>query len=148
GVSLTSGDAAFEALPDSIFRQIAANEDNAAVALLVSAPGALVIAIEDHMHTLEDKTLGVILERQYALAAQNTGTVLGDEILNPGKELVWIERLVGLDRNRLHLFVVVVLEAVSVMMMMMMVRAVLMIVIMMVIVVMIMMVIIGVQKRR
>src|SRR6185295_3983916 len=143
GVSLTSGDAAFEALPDSIFRQIAANEDNAAVALLVSAPGALVIAIEDHMHTLEDKTLGVILERQYALAAQNTGTVLDDEILNPRKELVWIERLVGLDRNRLHLFVVVVLEAVSVMMMVM---AVLMIVIMMV--VMIMMVIIGVQKRR
>src|SRR6476661_8254109 len=147
GVSLTSGDAAFEALPDSIFRQIAANEDNAAVARLVSAPGALVVAIKDHMHTRKDKTLGVILERQYALAAQNTGTVLGDEILNPGKELVWIERLVGLDRNRLHLLVVIVLEAVSVMMMMM-VRAVLMIVIMMVIVVMIMMVIIGVQKRR
>jgi len=105
-----------------------------------------VIAIKDHMHTLKDKTLSVILERQYALAAQNTGTVLGDEILNPRKELVWIKRLVGLDRNRLHLFVVVVLEAVSVMMMVM---AVLMIVIVMVVVIMIiMMVIIGVQKRR
>jgi hypothetical protein len=61
-VSLTSGDAAFEALPDPVFGQIAANEDDPAVALLVGAPGALVIAIKDHVHTLKHKTLGVILE--------------------------------------------------------------------------------------
>src|SRR5215467_3101760 len=97
GVSLTSGDAAFEALPDLVFRQIAADEDDTAVALLVGAPRALVIAIKDHVHTLKHKTLGVVLERQYPLAAQDIRTVRGDEILNPGKELVGIERLVGLD---------------------------------------------------
>ena len=90
GVSLTSGDAAFEALPDSVFGQVAANEDDAAVALFVRTPGTLVIAIEDHVHALKHETLGIVLERQYALAAQDIGTILGDEILNPGKELVRI----------------------------------------------------------
>ena len=95
-MSLTLADAAFEALPDLVFGQIAANEDDTAVALFVGAPGALVIAIKDHVHTLKHKTLGVILERQYALSSQDIRTILGDEILNPGKELVGIERLVGL----------------------------------------------------
>ena len=96
GVSLTSGDAAFEALPDLVLGQVAANEDDPAVALFVRTPRALVIAIEDHVHALKNETLGVVLEQQYALAAQDIGTVFGDEILNPGKELVRIERLVGL----------------------------------------------------
>ena len=86
-MSLTSGDAAFEALPDSVFGQVAANEDDAAVALLVGAPGALVIAVEDHVHALKDETLGIVLERQNPLAAQNTGTILGNEVLNQGKNL-------------------------------------------------------------
>ena len=63
-MSLTSGDAAFEALPDLVFGQVAANEDDPAVALFVRTPRALVIAIEDHVHALKNETLGVVLEQQ------------------------------------------------------------------------------------
>ena len=43
-------------------RQIAADEDDAAVALFVLVPRPLVIAVEDHVHALEDETLVVVLE--------------------------------------------------------------------------------------
>ncbi len=68
------------------------------------------VAVEDHVHALEHEALGIVLERQDALAAQDVGPVLGDEVLDPGKELVRVERLVGLERDRLHVLVVVVLE--------------------------------------
>jgi hypothetical protein len=57
-----SGDAALETLRDRLARQIAADEDDAAVALLAVFPRALVIAVEDHVHALKHKALIVILE--------------------------------------------------------------------------------------
>src|SRR6185312_4464277 len=83
-----SGYAALETLPDLILRQIAADEDDAAQALLAVLPRALMIAVEDHVHALEDEALGIVLERQDALAAENLRTLLRDQILHPGKELV------------------------------------------------------------
>src|SRR5450756_3197313 len=76
-------DAAFEAGADFFFRQIAADENNAAVANFVGFPGALMIAVQDHVHALEHETLGIVLERQNPLAAQDARPVGGDQILHP-----------------------------------------------------------------
>ena len=141
-VSLTLGDAAFKTLTNSVFRKITPDEDGAAVALFIRAPRPLVVAVENHMHALEHEALGVILERKNSLAPQNARAILGDEILNPRKELVRIERLVGLQRDRLHLLVVVVLQTIAVMMVVMMIMAVF------VVMVVIVVVIIGVEERR
>src|SRR5260221_2751687 len=117
-VSLTLRDAAFETLSDLIFRQVAANENDAAVALFIRAPRPLMIAVEDHVHALKYETLGIVLERENPFAAQNIGAILGHQILNPRKELVRIQSLVGAQRDRLHVFIVVVLETVAMMMVM------------------------------
>src|SRR6185312_1360861 len=114
--SLTLRRASRKALADSFLRQIPADEDDAAFALLVGAPRALVIAVEDHVHALEHETLGVVLEGEDAFRAQDVRPVLGDEILHPGKELVRVQRFVALERHGLHVFVVIVLETVAMMM--------------------------------
>src|SRR5262245_60700817 len=62
-VSLTLGDAAFKALTNSVFRKIAPDEDNTAIAFFIRTPRPLVVAIENHMHALEHESLRVILER-------------------------------------------------------------------------------------
>src|SRR5213592_4135701 len=64
-----------EAFPDSCLGQLAADKDDAAFALLVRLPGALVIAVENHVHALKHEALVVIFERQDALAAQNVRTL-------------------------------------------------------------------------
>src|SRR5262249_29803866 len=102
--------AALEAFPDLALRQIAADEHHAAHALLARLPFALMVAVEDHVHTLQHEALVVILERQDALAAQDVGPLFLHQILHPGKELVGVERPLGRQRDRLHLFVVIVLE--------------------------------------
>src|SRR5262245_9811800 len=129
--------AAGKAFPDLLLGQLAADEDDAAFALLARLPRALVVAVENHVHALEHEALVVVLERQDALAAQNARPLRLHEVLHPGEELVRVERLVGLERDRLHLFVVIVLQAavvamrVAVIMVMAMVVAVTMVVIVM-----------------
>src|SRR5580704_10829851 len=105
-----SRDAALESFGDHLPRQIAADEYHAAVALLAVFPWPLVIAVEDHVHALEHEALIVILEGEDAFAAQNVRAFLLHQVLHPRKELVRIERLVALQRNRLHVLVVIVLE--------------------------------------
>src|ERR1700678_4152813 len=102
GVSATamaSGRAFLEALADHALGQFAADEDDPALALLGVAPVALMVAVEHHVDALERKPLRIVLERQDALGAQDLLAFLGDQILNPGKELVRIERLVGAQRQ-------------------------------------------------
>src|SRR6185369_7522119 len=111
-----SGDAAFKALTDFIFGQIAPDEHDAAVANLVRAPGPLMIAVEDHVDALKHETLGIVLERQDAFAAQNAWTIVGHKILDPGKKFVGVQRLVGAQSDRLHFLIVIVLETVAMMM--------------------------------
>ena len=72
--------------------QIAADEDHAAGALLAVLPRALVIAVEDHVHALKHEALGVVLERQNALGAQDVRPVLGDEVLDTGAVAVQHEQ--------------------------------------------------------
>src|SRR6185369_14075730 len=134
----TLSDAAFEALPDLLLRQLAADEDDAAFALLAILPRALMIAVEDHVHALEHEALGVVLEGEDALAAQDVLAFGRHQVLHPGKELVRVQRLVRPQRYGLHVFVVVVLEAVA-----MTVAMMVMIVPMMIVVVMMMIVVIG-----
>ena len=76
------------------------------------------VAVQDHVHALEHEAVGIVLEIEDALAAQDGRAVLGDELLDPGKELVGAERLVGLERERLHVLVVIVLEPAVVVMVM------------------------------
>src|SRR5262245_60560655 len=137
--------AAGKAFPDLLLGQLAADEDDAAFALLARLPRALVVAVENHVDALEHEALVVVLERQDALAAQNARPLCLHEVLHPGEEFVRVERLIGLERDRLHLFVMIVLQAavvamrVAVIMVMVMVVtvAVIMVVIVMVILMMV-----------
>src|SRR5882672_8979661 len=104
-----------EALADHALRQFAADEYDAAFALFAVAPVALMITIEHHVDALEGKALGVVLERQDAFGAENILTLLSHQILDPRKELVRIERLVGFERQRLHILVVIMLEPAMIM---------------------------------
>src|SRR5258707_3223593 len=113
-----SRQAGLEALPDLVLRQLAADEDEAALALLAGLPRPLVIAVENHVHALEHEALVVILEGEDALAAQNARPLLLHQVLHPGEKLVRVERLVGPDRDRLHLLVVVVFQAATIVLMM------------------------------
>src|SRR5215469_15321290 len=124
-----------KAFPDLVHGQLAADEDDAAFAFLARLPRPLVVAIENHVHALEHEALVVVLERQDALAAQNVRSLDLHELLHPGKELVGVERPVSLERDRLHLLVVIVFQTAVVMVRMIMP----MIVIVMVIVIMVMM---------
>src|ERR1700730_16870167 len=100
-----------KALADHLFRHFAADENGAARALFAVLPGTLMVAVEDHVDALEHEALGIVLERQDALAAQDLLALLGDQILDPGEEFVGVERLLGLERERLHVLVVIVREA-------------------------------------
>src|SRR6516225_6846813 len=104
------GDAALEAFGDHLTGQVAADENDPAVALLTGLPRPLMVAIENHVHALKDKALLVVLERENALAAQNVRPLLLHQVLHPGKEFVRIKRHLGVQRNRLHFLVVIMLK--------------------------------------
>src|SRR5262249_1418965 len=131
--------AAGEPFPDLLLRQLAADEDDAAFALLARLPRTLMVAVENHVHALEHEALVVVLERQDALAGQNARPLGLHEVLHPGEEFVRVERLVGLERDRLHLFVMIVLQAavvamavIMVMVMVMTVAVIMVVIVMMV----------------
>src|SRR5882757_5127899 len=101
----SSRDAAFKACSNQLFGQFAPDEDRTAQAFLAVLPLPLVVAIKDHVYALEHKPLGVILEREDALAAQDARTFVLDQPLHPGKKLLGVERTVGRQRQGLHIFV-------------------------------------------
>ena len=94
-----------------------ADENDPARARLTVFPFPLMIAVKDHVHALKDETLLVILEVENALRAQNVLALGRHKVLHPGKELVRIERLGGVERNRLHVFIMIVLQPAMVVMM-------------------------------
>src|SRR5215813_6151334 len=100
-----------ETLADHLLWHVAADEDGAADPLLAILPRPLVVAVEDHVDTLEDEALGVVLEREDALAAQDLRSFLRHQVLDPGKELVRVEPPLGPPRERVHVLVVIVLQA-------------------------------------
>src|SRR3569623_1756063 len=105
--------AAGEAFADLLFRQFAADEDDAGEPLLALFPRTLMIAVEDHVHALEDEALWIVLERKDALAAQDVRAFLLHQLLHPRKELVRVQGLLTPERHALHVFVVIVLESMS-----------------------------------
>src|SRR3569833_1100463 len=124
-----------EAFADFLFRQFAADEDDAAQALLALLPRPLMIAVEDHVHALEDEALGIVLEREDALAAQNVRAFLLHQLLHPREELVGIQGLLTPERHALHVFVVIVLESMTFAMVMMIVAMMMNVIVMMIVVV-------------
>ena len=118
-----SREAALEAFADLVLVEVAPDEHDPAFALLDLAPRPLVVAVENHVHALEHEALRVVLERQDAFAAQDARPVLGDQVLHPREEPIGIERPVGPERERLHLLVVIVLQAVMVVMTVMVIVA-------------------------
>ena len=71
-------------------RQIAANEHQPTLARLVRLPGALMITIEHHVHTLKHKAVRIILEGENTLAAKDIRSFFGDQLLHPGKECIGV----------------------------------------------------------
>src|SRR5579863_4550312 len=134
-----SSQAAFEAGPDARLGQFPADEHDAAQALFVVLPRALMVAVENHVHPLEHEALGISLEGEDALAAQDVLAFLLHQGLHPGEELVRIERRRELERDRLHLLVMIVLEPAGLLRMVM-----IMIMIMVMVMVMVMVMIVSV----
>src|ERR1700722_20967099 len=105
------GDTARKTVADDLLRQFAADEDQTAFARLARFPGALVIALQHHVHALEDIAVVVVAERQNSLRAQNLLAFAGHQVLQPGHELGGVERLVRAQRKRLHVLVMVMFQA-------------------------------------
>src|SRR5262245_37553577 len=76
--------AAFEAFGDHLAGQVAADENDPAVAFLARLPWPLMIAVENHVHALENESLVVVFECENAFAAQNVRTFLLYQVLHPG----------------------------------------------------------------
>src|ERR1700688_690333 len=95
-----SSQAALEAGPDARLGQFPADEHDAALALLVVLPRALMVAVENHVHALEHEALGISFEGEDALAAQDVLAFLLHQGLHPGEELVRVERRLKLERDR------------------------------------------------
>ena len=81
------------------------------------------------MHALEDEALGIALHRHDALAAQDIRALLLGQAVDPGHELCRIDIALEPHRHRLHVLVMIVLEA-----MMMMLAVVMMVVVVMIMV--------------
>src|ERR1700722_8463072 len=105
------GDTARKTVADDLLRQFAADEDQTAFARLARLPGALVIALEHHVHALEDIAVVIVAERQNPLRAQYLLALARDQVLQPGHEFGGIERLVRAQRQRLHVLVMVMFQA-------------------------------------
>ena len=66
--------------------QLTADEDEAAFALFIFLPRALVIALDDHVHALHHVTLGIALEGNDALEAKDIRAVGLGDLLDPREE--------------------------------------------------------------
>ena len=133
-------DAALKTLANGLLRQFAADEDEAALALLAVLPFPLVVALQHHVDALEDVAVVIVVEGEDALGAQDLPALHLHQVLEPRHELLRIERLVGLQRQRLHVLVVIVLQAVAMIVVVMMVVAVM--------VIMVVVMIVGLQEIR
>src|SRR5262249_14999798 len=59
------------------------------------------IALDDHVHTLHDISLGIFLEGDDALEAQNVRSLRLGDLLDPGEEALRVH-LAAAQRNGLH----------------------------------------------
>src|ERR1700730_7455170 len=107
-------DTALKTVADGLLGQFAADEDETALARLAVFPGPLMIALQHHVHALEDIAVVIVAEGEDALRAQDLLAFAGDQVLQPGHEFGRVERLVRPQRQRLHVLIMVVLQAMAV----------------------------------
>ena len=69
-IGIASGQTRLEAGLQHFFIEIATDENEPAVAFLIIPPGALVIALDEHMDTLDDIALVIVLEGKNSLQAK------------------------------------------------------------------------------
>src|SRR5207249_8653223 len=99
-------------LLDDTLRKAAADEHQPGFPLLVRLPWTLMVTFDQHVDTLDDKTLVVVRHRDDALHPQDVGSERLRDILDPGDELLRIHRTIGRERqaaDRLIVLVVVLL---------------------------------------
>lgn len=77
---------ALEAVFQLFTVQFPANEHQAAFMLFAIFPWPLVVALDNHMNTLHHIALGIALEGDNALQAQDVRAVGLGDLLNPGKK--------------------------------------------------------------
>src|SRR5690606_24678211 len=105
--------------------QVAADEDGAAPAALLLAPGLLKVAFEDHVHGLEDQTAILALNVDDALGAQDVLALLAQQAVQPGGEFSAVQRTVQRQGNALDVVLMgVAARTVAVPMVMMVMAAV------------------------
>ena len=80
----------FEGAGQALSVQIAANEDKARLTFFILTPGALVVALDDHVHALHHETVGIVPERDDALEAQDARAVHLRGLLDPREKLLRI----------------------------------------------------------
>src|SRR5690606_34228038 len=90
--------AGLEAFLDLLDVEVAADEDEAAFALLTVLPRTLVVALDDHVDALHDVAFLITLEGDDALEAQDVGTVGLGDLLDPREEPVGVH-LAAAQRN-------------------------------------------------
>ena len=82
------------------------------VALLARLPVALQVAVEDHVHALEDEALRLVREGHDALAAQDVRALDLGQVRDPRHELLRVDLAVDLHGDGLHVLVVMMVMAV------------------------------------
>src|SRR4029077_14950294 len=100
---------------DFLFHEVAADEYDLRLPFLVGPPVALRIAVKHHVHALENEALGVALHRHDALATQDVQALLLGKAVDPRHELSRIDVPLEPHRPRLHVLVVIMLEAMMMM---------------------------------
>ena len=124
-VSCVPGEeAAFEPARDLLLIELAADEDEPVHPLLVCAPRASRLALELHLHALEQELIRVAAQIEDALHPQDVGAEFRDQRAEPQAELHAVERAGlhdahGLDVAEVIVMMVVVMIAVVVMMIVM-----------------------------
>jgi len=85
--------------------KLTADEHQSALVFFAILPSALMVAFDDHVHTLDNIALWIVLKGHNPFEAQDVRTLFLSDFLNPGEEFVGVE-FAGAQRNRLDGYVV------------------------------------------
>src|SRR2546430_16187877 len=107
---IQSASARLKPLLENVLRKVAADEDELALALLAGFPRALTVAFDQHVDSLDDKALIVILHGNNAFHPQDVHPEDLRDVLNPRDELRRIYRLIGGEGQAGDLVVVFVIK--------------------------------------
>ena len=89
--SIHSGQAAPEPRVQRLAVQVASDKDQLTLALQFILPGAIGLALEEHVNTLEHKAIGLSLDIEDALHAEDVLTLGLEQLAEPGIEFFGIQ---------------------------------------------------------